>query len=201
MPNECTELYAWTHAAFGEREFTIADFRENFPSPHPKKVLSDLRRLGYIRSESRGRYRTVSPAEWLDFMIERGDDSLDIPEAAGLPYAYSRETAVTIWTDGGYWTGFTRGFRPFHMEVPEEKTAFWLEYLKQSGARAVTDHERRTLFGVVHVLHPVARVRASRRHGVSVVPIADTLAFAERRPYLYEPVIPMLRRKAARSRA
>jgi len=198
MPNEYTELYAWTHATFGDREFTIADFRDNFPSPDPKKVLSDLRRLGYARSESRGRYRVVAPSEWLDSMIERGDRSLDIPEAAGLPYAYSHDTAITIWTDGGYWTGFTRGFRPVHMDVPKQETAAWMEYFKNAGARAVTDRDRKTLFGVVHVLHPVERVRPVNHHGVSVIPIADALAFAEERPFLYEPVITILRRRVTR---
>src|SRR3989337_2424041 len=201
MPNEYTELYAWTHGAFGDKECSTADFRENFPSPHPKKVLSDLQRLGYLRRESRGRYRVVRPAEWLDSIIERGDRSRDIAESAGLPYAYSHETAITIWTDGGYWTGFTRGFRPLHMEVLKKETNAWLEYFKRSGARAITDRDRRTLFGVVHVLHPVVRVRASRHRGARVVPITDALALAETSPYLYERVIPILRRKAARGRA
>src|SRR4030067_530061 len=156
MTNAYDDLYSWLYIAFDHAPFTISDFRATFPSPAPAKVLFDLRRLGYIETSERGKYRIVRPEVRVRRAAERSERTFGIPAKAGLPYAYSDETAVSIWTDGGYWTGFTRGFRPLHMNVLRKDIDAWIAFFRSAGARATVEGSRETLFGVVHVLHPVA---------------------------------------------
>ena len=196
MPSAYDGLYAWMYAVFRDRTFTATDFRETFPSPAPAKVLADFRVLGYLSSEARGTYKVVPPEERVRRIVERADRMFGLAERAGLPYAYSRDTAVAIWTDFTYWTGFTQGFRPLHMDAASKDIPRWKEFFAAERAPATVEGSRETLFGAVHVLHPVAVVRSVRRGGVRVVPPAIAYAYAAARPYAYEPVLAGLRRKA-----
>lgn len=186
-------LYAWIQEAFERKEFTLGEFRATFPSPAPAKVLSDLVRKGFLERSHRGVYRAIPPGHRIRALVSDEDAAFGLAQRASLPYAYSRETAIAIWTDGGYWTGFTRGFRPLHLNVERGHVRRWKAFFSRHGARVATEGERATLYGVVHILHPVARVRAVERGGVRVVPRDDILAYAEARPYAFEPVIPVLR--------
>src|SRR3990172_4856010 len=192
MPTTYDKLYAWVWSAFREAPFTMADFRATFPSPAPRKVLSDLRGLGYLESSERATYRCVPPEVRVARLVGAEADLLGLPTRNPLPHAYDCDTAVTIWTDGGYWTGFTRGFRPLHLRVREADLPAWRTFFRGAGARATVAGARETLFGVVHVLHPVPRVRSVDRGGVRVVPLKEVLAYAASRPYLFEPVLPLL---------
>ena len=198
MTNAYDDLYSWLYIAFDHAPFTISDFRATFPSPAPAKVLFDLRRLGYIETGERGKYRIVRPEVRVRRVAERSERVFGIPAKAGLPYAYSDETAVSIWTDGGYWTGFTRGFRPLHMNVLRKDIDAWLAFFRSAGARATVEGSRETLFGVVHVLHPVARVDAVDCGGTRVLPKEKVFEYAAARAYLYEPVLPLLKRSGRR---
>lgn len=200
MPAAYDQLYAWMHIAFGAEPFTIDAFRATFPSPAPAKVLSDLHRLAYLESEGRGAYRLVAPEERIRRLVEREDAFVGLPGRADLPHAYCDDTAVTIWTDGSYWTGFSPGFRPLHLRVRREDVRAWRDHFHAAGGRATVEGSRETLFGVVHVLHPARRVRAVGRGGVRVVPIEEAYAFAAARPYLYEPVLPILERRRKESK-
>ena len=180
-------------AAFGRRPFTTTTFREPFPSPDPAKVLSDLRRLGYLESPRRGSYRVVPPARRLADLRRGEESAFGLPGRSDLPHAYCDATAITVWTDGGYWTGFTRGFRPLHLRVRKTDLAAWRTLFRAAGARATVAGARETLFGTVHVLHPSARVRSVDHGGVRVVPAEEAYAYAAARPYLFEPVLLVLR--------
>ncbi len=186
-------LHAWIHIAFGDREFTVADFAETFPSPAPAKTLHDLASRDFVESVGRGRYRAVPAETRVQRIIAHEEAAYGLPERSGLPYAYSEDTAVSIWTDGGYWTGFTRGFRPVHLQVRRKDVPSWRRFFHAVGARVTVEGARETLYGVVHVLHPVESIRAVRRGGVSVVSRPAAYAFAASRPYLYEPVLRTLR--------
>jgi len=199
MPNRYDQLYAWMTIAFGDREFTIDDFRATFPSPAPAKVLSDLRRLGYSEASRRGTYRVIAPNARVRAVIDSERGVLDLVERARLPHAYCDSTAVAVWTDGGYWTGSTSGFRPIHVRVRRADLARWRRFFREHGARATVEGSRETLFGYVHVLHPADSVRSVEHEGMRVVPAREVLAWARARPYAYEPVLSLLRKAAGRS--
>jgi len=187
-------LYAWIRTAFGNREFTLWDFRATFPSPNPTKIISDLARRGYLERVARGVYRAIPPGHRLRALAADEEKSFGLAGTSTLPHAYSRETAIAIWTDGGYWTGFTAGFRPLHLDIDRRHVNRWKAFFRQHGARAEKEGERVTLYGIVHILHPVRTVRAVDHGGVRVIPRKEALAYAQARPYAFEPVIPILQR-------
>jgi len=197
MPNGYDELYGWIWSAFADRLFTPADFGMTFPSPAPRKVLSDLHRLRYLDSPRRGLYACVPPETRVARLVGESDH-LAIPAQSPLPHAYDRDTAVTLWTGGSYWTGFTRGFRPLHLRVRRRDLAAWRAFFRTAGVRSTVEGARETLFGVVHVLHPVVTVRSVDLDGVRVIPAPEAYAYASARPYLYEPVLKVLREMAER---
>ena len=194
MPSKYEDLYHWLATAFGDQTFTVTEFDETFPGPAPRKVLSDLRRLGFVESPSRGVYKVVAPDERSRRRVAREDGLFGIPERARLPYAYSRDTAVSLWTGGAYWTGFTAGFRPFHIDVARKDVDRWRAFFRNAGARATLEGTNETLFGVVHVLHPVAKPRSVRRGGFHIVPKRVAYEYAAARPYLYDPILAELGR-------
>lgn len=194
MPTRYDELYAWLHTAFGTETFTSATFDMTFPSPCPAKVLHDLHALGYVDRKERGKYCVVNPEERLRRVVQRDESSLGLPEQAGLPYAYTAATAITIWTDGGYWTGFTSGFRPVHMNVRKRDVSAWQRFFRERGARSTVVGSRETLYGFVHVLYPKERIQAVSRGGVKVIPRREAYRYAAQRPYAFEPILRYLRK-------
>ncbi len=186
------DLYPWLREAFGDREFTSSEFQRTFPSPAPAKTLFDLRRHGFIERMRKGVYKVNNPEDRLRDLTRREGEVFDLPESAHLPYAYSDDTSISIWTEGRYWTGFTSGFRPLHINVKESDIEDWKKFFRNHGARAAVLGSRETLFGVVHIMHPVRQVKAVKHGNVRVVPKEDAYAFAASRPYTYEPVLPVL---------
>ncbi len=200
MPTAYEVLFAWTTEVFGAEPFTPRQFGDTFRSPDAKKVLSDFRRLGYVDRVGRGLYRATPPAERLRRIVEAGEVRLDVPNGSGLPYAYCDVTAVSVWTDGTYWTGFTRGLRPLHLAIRRRDVARWRRFLAARGYDSVLPEERRTICGAVFVLHPVAAVAADLHAGVRVVPLREAVRFAAERPYAFGPAIPVLSRRLRRRR-
>lgn len=192
MAEKYDELYAWTHEVFGKEPFTLSQFRETFQSPDARKVLSDFYQLGLAERLDRGLYRVIPPEDRLRQIVQRTEAKFEAPEGSGLPYAYSEGTAVSIWTDGSYWTGFTKGFRPLHMKVKTEDVADWKGFFRGQGNHAVVPEDRETLYGTVFVLHSEKDFTSVRRSGVHVMPIKETYEFAKENPYAFEPAIPLL---------
>src|SRR3990170_1240648 len=155
MPTNYEAIYAWTSEVFGSDPFTPDQFRDTFRSPDAKKVLSDFRRLRYVDRVERGVYRVTPPDERLRRIVAGSEGRLDLPERSDLTYAYSEATAVAIWTDGSYWTGFTRGLRPLHLNVRRRDVRSWKRFLSAHGYDSVVPGERRTLCGPVFMFHPV----------------------------------------------
>jgi hypothetical protein len=188
-------MYAWVIEAFGTREFDIDQFRASFPSPSPKKVLSDMNRLGYLERVRRGRYKLVAPQDVFKRVVSADLSELATAKEAGLPFAYADSTAVTIWTEGQYWTGFTKGFRPVHIKILAGDADAWRRFFRRRGMRSASPGERRTLFGVTHILHASDEVAAVDVGGDPVVPLEEVLEFCRRREATFRPAMEHLDRR------
>jgi hypothetical protein len=113
-----TELYGWMWKCFGNEAFTIDEFRLVFPTSQAPKVIHDLLKKGYVSRVSRGIYRMTEPEDFVRRISEEEADDRFLDDA-GKDYAFCDSTAVAIWTDGYYWTGFAKGFRPIHVAIRE----------------------------------------------------------------------------------
>ena len=189
-----TELYAWMWKSFGGEEFTIDEFRMVFPTSQAAKVVHDLAAKGYIYRVRRGTYRLTEPGDFVSNISGREPDDT-VLEEAGKDYALCESTAVAIWTDGYYWTGFTKGFRPVHIAVRKRDLKDWRAFFRKKRARFAVEGESRTLYGKVYILHPRESVRSEDREGSRVVPLDEVVGFCLEREMAYEPALEYLDEK------
>jgi hypothetical protein len=189
-----TELYAWIWKAFGKDSFSIDQFRATFPVSQGPKIAHDLIMKGYLKRVGHGMYTAASPSELVETATEKEAD-LGILEGTGKDYAFSENTSVSIWTDGYYWTGFTKGFRPVSVIINRKDRAFWARFLRSNGIKYVFEGENKTLYGQVFVLHPQEKVYYQEKEGLKVIPLDEVLDFCFRHELIYQPALEYLRAK------
>jgi len=56
---------------FGDRDFTIDEFRAEFPTPDPAKVVYDLVKLNLITRVQTGIYKSASPLDFSRMMVKQ----------------------------------------------------------------------------------------------------------------------------------
>lgn len=185
-----TELYAWTVHSFGEREFSIDEFRATFPTSQAPKVIHDLAGQGYVEKVGRGIYRAVKPEALIKKIVSAGEG--DVLEGAKRKYAYCESNAVAIWTDGYYWTGFTKGFKPRHIKVREEDMPYWQEFFRGHGVNYALEGQNRTLYGVVYILHPEEDFEVEEKNGFKVIPLEEVVSYCLEHELSYAPALEYL---------
>lgn len=190
--NNYTELYAWIRHSFGSESFDIDEFRYMFPTSQAPKIMHDLVEKGYLERVKRGVYRAVGPDELIDSVIEGGKKIKEMIKEAERKYAYTDSTAVTIWTSGYYWTGFTKGFRPIHIKVKEDDLDYWEDFFKERGVKFSTQGKNRTLFGHVYILHPKDDFDVEDKEGKKVIPLEEVIDLCADNRMIYQPALEYL---------
>jgi hypothetical protein len=193
--NRYMELWGWVCEVFADQSFTIDQFRAEFPSPDPAKVVHDLAKLNLITRLQTGVYKAASPLDFSRMMVKQSMSKEKLLASATDPFAYSHDDAVRIWTDGYYWTGFTAGYKPVHIEIRSADARRWEHFFHNNGASYAFEDDRKTLFGLVFILHPVHEVHSEMRDGVPVIPLVRVMEYCLERQGGYEPAVTYLRRK------
>src|SRR3990172_5782796 len=187
--NKYLALWAWTREVFGDKPFTMDEFRAVFPSPDPAKVIHDMAKLNLINRVEKARYFSVQPTSLPKGIVEENMAKEKVLENATQPFAFSHDDAVTIWTDGYYWTGFTSGFKPVHIQINKADTESWRKFFADNQAECALEGERKTMFGVVFIHHPTERVRPVLREDTPVVPLKTVLEYCRERVHVYKPAL------------
>jgi len=181
-------------SAFGKEEFSLDQFRLVFPTSQAAKVIHDLAKKGYVQKVKRGIYRVTEPEDFIRKVSEQEPED-GILDKSGKKYAFCESTAVAIWTDGYYWTGFTKGFRPVHIAVREKDLDSWRDFFRKRRVNYTLENESRTLYGKVYIVHPRKSVRATIKDGMRVVPLEEIVDFCLDREIGYEPALEYLDQK------
>ena len=193
--NRYTKMYGWLNSTFGNTMFTIDDFRMNFPSPQPTKTIYDLIKLDFIRRMKRGKYKVVKPEEFVQRIVKENLENRNVLEKAERKYTYSDSTAVNIWTNGYYWTDFTKGFKPVHIKVLKKDLKYWDLFFKSNDAEFTLENENKALFGLTYVLHPVDSMKVEKKDDSPVMPLKETVNLCREKVYLYKPALEYLDKK------
>jgi len=193
--NRYTKMYGWLYTTFGTAPFTIHDFRRVFPSPQPTKTIHDLVKLDFMKRVQRGRYQVTKPEEFVKQIIQANVNQEGILSHAEKPYAFCDSTAVTIWTDGYYWTDFTQGFKPIHIKVFTHDLKYWIDFFKRFNAEYIVMGEQKTLFGVTFVLHPTDTMTVEIKDNDPVVPLKEAIQFCQHNMLLYRPAVEYVAKK------
>jgi hypothetical protein len=188
-------MYGWLYSTFGNATFTIDDFRMNFPSPQPAKAVHDLIKLDFMKRVKRGKYQILKPQEFVNRIVKENLEKDDILVQSERRYVFSDSTAVNIWTDGYYWTDFTRGFKPVHINVLKEDLDYWNDFFKRNDVEHVLDDEHKTLFGLTYVVHPVDTIKTEFKDDNPVIPLGETVNFCKKNEFIYRPALEYLDKK------
>src|SRR5207248_6503795 len=193
--NRYLGLWCWVCEVFGDQAFTIDQFRAEFPSPDPAKVVHDLAKLNLITRLESGVYKAASPLDFSRMMVRQSMSKEKLLASATDPFAYSHDDAVRIWTDGYYWTGFTAGYKPVHIDIRSTDARRWEQFFRGNKAAYAFESDRKTLFGLVFIIHPVREIHSETRDGVPVIQLVRTMEYCIARRDVYEPAVLYLRRK------
>ena len=193
--NRYTKMYGWLYTTFENKIFTIDDFRMIFPSPQPAKIIHDLIKLDFMIRVKRGRYKVVQPKDFVKKIVKENLEKDDVLKKSNKKYVFTDSTAVNIWTDGYYWTDFTKGFKPIHLNILKEDISYWEKFFRQNDAEYVFEGENKTLFGLTYVLYPKEKFTIENKDGDFVTPLKKISKFCQKNIYLYRPALEYLDKK------
>lgn len=180
-------LWSW------RKEFTVQEFSSVFVSPDPNKVLHDMVKKGFLERSGWGKYKVISPEEYLAKRINISK-SYDLLKEADMTYALTGPDAVFLWTKGGYQVDRFFGFYPIHLKINRKELEEWKSFFRSRKQRFQVRGQpvRETLFGLFYVLYPEADFDVEELNGFSVIPLKETVDFCQRNIYSFEPALEML---------
>lgn len=182
----------WTILGNWKSEFTVEDFASAFPSPDPRKVLSDMAGKRLLERVGRGRYKTTTPADYVRAKYSIGE-AYDFLRDADLPYALTDADGVLVWTDGGYNANRFFGSYPIYIKVRDSDVDRWKGLISREGRKCVVGTTpETTLYGVYFVIIPAGRLESETVNGLKVDPLRVVVEFCRSNPYVYAPALEML---------
>lgn len=119
------------------------------------------------------------------------DEAYLLPNFARMDYRFSKTDAVYIWTKGGYQIGRNREDYPIFIDVYSEKIEEWEEFFHGFGVETSVG-ERTEREGIHYVLYPRDEMEIGRVESASVMPLDETIEWAEEYRANFQPALEML---------
>jgi hypothetical protein len=166
---------------YGSREFTSRDFSTRVGNPRAGKLLSDLKRRGYVARTGRGRYRRLEAAERPDLRLFEWRRVHDLLLRGPGPKAWAGASAVEIWTKGRYRTSPSAFVRVFTLAVPRSSIPAWRRFLRAHGMSP--DGKKR--IGARVELIPVEDLRVTFLSGEPVLRRTAVVEFIRAHPGIF----------------
>lgn len=139
-----------------------------------KKIFSLLLRSGWIRKNPQGMYSCVNPADAITGLL-----AFRVPEViktAERPYAFTRLSAVEVWSDFSY---VQRGMEksPYFIKVLEKDMPYWNGFF---GKHEIPHYiASGATIGEYVILISVKRLSCGEKNGFHVDSLRETIHFAQ----------------------
>ena len=175
VPEYAMRAYAVLYTTYGIREsFTQAELEWVVGESMRKKIFAVLLGSGWLTKVSRRVYRCAEPGSIFSGMASFRVH--DIMQEAKRPYAFTRMSAIEIWSDYSY---VQRSIKksPYHLEILRQDIAYWKGFFSERGIPSYVGEG--STVGEYVTLYPLERVQAVERHGVRVIPYRRALRMAE----------------------
>ena len=169
-----------------------------------RRVVNRLEEAGYVVYDDGLQLvdQTIRDAG-LEFLTAATDisppsisEAYVLPQFAGMEYAFTAIDAVYVWTRGGYQVARDPEDYPLFIAVHESELDAWTEFFDRFGIP--TSKERQPtedLDGTIQiVLEPRSQIDAQMVDGRSVIPLQETVAFANEYYATFESALDMLGR-------
>ncbi|WP_394743171.1 helix-turn-helix domain-containing protein [Natronococcus roseus] len=119
-----------------------------------------------------------------------------LPQFAGMEYAYTAIDAVYVWTRGGYQVARNPEDYPLFIAVRESDLDAWTEFFDRFGIPTAEERQpAEDLDGAIQVvLEPRPQIEVEMVDGRPVIPLQETVAFANEYYATFESALDMLGR-------
>ncbi len=119
-----------------------------------------------------------------------------LPQFSGMDYAYTAIDAVYVWTHGGYQVARNPEDYPLFIAVRESDLDAWTEFFDRFGIPTAEERQpAEDLDGAIQVvLEPRPQIEVEMVDGRPVIPLQETVAFANEYYATFESALDMLGR-------
>jgi hypothetical protein len=119
-----------------------------------------------------------------------------LPHFAGLEFAYTSIDAVYTWTRGGYQVARNPDDYPLFIAINETDLADWEQFFTRFEIPVAQERQPADEIGqsIQFVLQPRASVEADTVDGHPVIPLQETVAFAQEHYATFQSALDMLGR-------
>jgi hypothetical protein len=119
-----------------------------------------------------------------------------LPQFAGMDYAFTAIDAVYVWTRGGYQVARDPEDYPLFIAVHESDLDAWTAFFDRFGIPTAEDRQpAEDLDGAIQVvLEPRSQIDAEMINGRPVIPLQETVAFANEYYATFQSALDMLGR-------
>ncbi|WP_121823681.1 helix-turn-helix domain-containing protein [Halostella salina] len=119
-----------------------------------------------------------------------------LPQFAGMEYAYTAIDAVYVWTRGGYQVARNPEDYPLFIAVHESDLDAWTEFFDRFGIPTAEERQpTEDCDGPIQVvLEPRSQIDAEMVDGRPVIPLQETVTFANEYYATFESALDMLER-------
>jgi len=191
IPTYAQQAYAILYNRFGDRPFEFNYLSWFLSEGMVKKTLHILEKRNWIRRVRKGHYVCINPEE-----IFRGMVQLKVPrllDEIGKKYAYTRTSAVEVWTDYSY---IQRSWEhsPYFVKVFGEDVGYWVKRLRENKV-TVFIKEAKPAMGEFVVLYPEERLEYDIHNDKPVDKLDEVTRFCEENIEAFEYPLAYLKSK------
>jgi hypothetical protein len=166
---------------YGTSEFGVRDFATRVGNRRATKLLSDLKRRGYVARVGRGRYRRLEVGERPDLRTFEWRRVREVLLKGPGPKAWAGESAVEVWTGGRYRTSPSVFTRVYTLAVPKTSLEKWGQYLRSNG---LSSNPKKRIGARVELL-PVEKMEVTFHDGEPVLPKGDVIRLIRAHPGIF----------------
>jgi hypothetical protein len=191
IPTYAQHAYAILYNRFGDQPFDSNYLGWFLSEGMIKKTLHVLERKGWIRRARKGIYVCVSPVEvFMEMVRFRVPELL---EKMGRRYAYTRASAVEVWTDYSY---IQRSWEhsPYFVKVLRKDVEHWVKCFREHKV-AVFIEDAKPAMGEFVVLFPEEHFDHEVHNGKPVDGLDEVTRFCERNIETFEYPLAYLKSK------
>lgn len=175
IPQYALKAYALLFSKHGvQGQFRQSELDWIVSSSMRKKIFAVLLRAGWIKKQSSGTYSCTDPSDAVRGLLEFRVPAM--MKDAGKPYAFTRLSAVEIWSDFSY-VQRSMEKSPYFIKVLRKDLKYWKAFFH---AREIPNYVGfGATVGEYMILIPVARLSYQERGGFNVDSLRETMRYAE----------------------
>ncbi|MBW2994855.1 hypothetical protein KY312_00745 [Candidatus Woesearchaeota archaeon] len=190
IPQYGLRAYALFYSKHGSREsFKQSELDWIVSQSMKKKIFALLLNAGWINKIKRNKYRCIEPKKIMKGLLE-----FKVPEIikkAKKPYAFTKLSAVEIWSDYSY---IQRGMEksPYFIKVLKKDLRYWKDFFNKHNIPNYVNEG--STIGEYIILIPVEKIDSTEKNNLKIEPLKETLKTAKENE-MYRYVYNYMRKK------